>query len=259
MSICRSVSHAHTHTAGKLLKEQSKDLPNVVKLFDPIVAKYKLLEKFEVDVDAAELAKLDSLESQYETFKSFLAATDKNLGACKRNMKADLDKAAASFQAEAQAMADFFKNEAPSSGEKISTAEALEQLSSLTERLEKNRATEQNLRNGMEIFDQTLEENACMTSVESGIALLNEMWGMKGEWETIWDGYKLGKFAELKTDSMEETAGKFMKKVTAHPLPRCLILLRKLKRDIRIQTPPFLLSRPPSCRLPLPLPLSLSF
>ena len=36
---------------------------------------------------------------------------------------------------------------------------------------------------------------------------------MRGEWEGIWDGYKSGKFADLKTDSMEETAGKFMKKI----------------------------------------------
>ena len=205
-----------------------------------------------MDVDAAELAKLDSLDSQYETFKAFLASTDKNLGACKRNMKADLDKAAASFQAEAQAMADFFKNEAPSSGEKMSTAEALEQLASLTERLEKNRATEHNLRNGMEIFDQTLEENANMASVESGIALLNEMWGMKGEWDTIWDGYKLGKFAELKTDNMEETAGKFMKKVLA--LSHLLVLLRKSF----ISRLPILSPRPPPRARALPLSLSTS-
>ena len=47
---------------------------------------------------------------------------------------------------------------------------------------------------------------------------------MKGEWDTIFDGYKTGKFAELKTDAMEETAGKFMKKVMmkrkdAGPMP----------------------------------------
>ena len=79
--------------------------------------------------------------------------------------------------------------------------------------MEKNRVKEQSLREGMGIFDQTLEENTNMTNVEGGITLLKELWGMKGEWDTIWDGYKLGKFAELKTDSMEETAGKFMKKV----------------------------------------------
>ena len=88
--------------ADKLLREQNKDLPNVTRLFEPIVAKYKLLEKFEVDVDPSELAKLESLESQYEMFKQFLVATEKNLGACKRNMKADLEKAAGETKSETQ-------------------------------------------------------------------------------------------------------------------------------------------------------------
>ena len=199
--------------AGKLLKEQVKDLPAVAALFEPIVAKYQLLEKFEVDVEASELASLESLESQYESFKQFLIATEKNLGACKRNMKVDLEKAAASFEAEAQSMLDLFKSEAPQSSEMVSTKDAVEQLLKFSERLENNRKTEVNLKNGMEVFDQTLEENANMTNVQVGIKLFGELWEMKGEWDTIWDGYKLGKFAELKTVSMEETAGKFMKKL----------------------------------------------
>ena len=144
--------------------------------------------------------------------------------ACKRNMKADLEKAAVSFETESQAMMDSFKKDSPQSGEKMSTAEALAELQKLTQRLEKNRVTEENLRRGMEVFDQTLEENSNLTAVESGIKLLSELWGMKGEWDAIWDGYKTGKFAELKTDTMEETAGKFMKKVMmkkkeAGPMP----------------------------------------
>jgi len=200
-------------TASKLLKEQVKDLPGVADLFEPVVAKYKLLEKFEVDVAPAELARLESLDTQYEAFKAFLATIDKNLAGCKRNMKADLEKAATSFEAEAQTLLDYFTKESPQSGESLTTKQALEQLQKLTEQLEKNRATEKNLRNGMEVFDQTLEDNPHLITVEAGIKLLQELWGMNGEWEDIWDGYKSGKFAELKTDTMEETAGKFTKKI----------------------------------------------
>ena len=45
-------------SASKLLKEQIKDLAGVADLFQPVVAKYKLLEKFEVHVVPVELARL---------------------------------------------------------------------------------------------------------------------------------------------------------------------------------------------------------
>ena len=210
--------------AGKLLKEQVHNLPAVQGLFEPIQAKYKLLEKFEVDVPAEEIAQLESLEAQYDSFKQFLSTTERNLGSCKKKMKVDLEKAAAAFEAEAQGMYDFFKSDAPKSSQTTTTGDAFASLAKFKERLEKNRDTELSLKNGMEVFDQVHEENINMTNVENGIALLEELWGMKGEWDTIFDGYKTGKFAELKTDAMEETAGKFMKKVMmkrkdAGPMP----------------------------------------
>jgi dynein heavy chain len=199
--------------AGKLLKEQMRDLPAVAGLFEPIAAKYKMLEKFEVDVESSEIARLESLEGKYEAFKHFLNTTEKNLSACKRSMKVDLEKGSSSFEAETTNMLNTFKDEAPRSGEAIKTADALLQLQTFRQRLEKNRETEEDLRKGMEVFDQKLHVNDSMTKVEAGIVLLEELWGMRGEWEGIWDGYKSGKFADLKTDSMEETAGKFMKKI----------------------------------------------
>ncbi len=50
-------------------------------------------------------------------------------------------------------------------------------------------------------------------SDRNDIEQLRSLWEMKLEWEGLWDGYKLGKFKDLQTDAMEETAGRFMKKV----------------------------------------------
>jgi dynein heavy chain len=128
-------------------------------------------------------------------------------------MRAGLEQAAASFESEAQAMLEFFKNKAPESSKAWSTGAALEELERLKERLEINRETERNLKTGMQVFDQILEHNEKISDLEAGIGILSELWRMKSEWDTIWDAYKLGKFADLNTETMEETASKFMKKV----------------------------------------------
>ena len=70
---------------------------------------------------------------------------------CKTRMRAGLKQAAASFESEAQAILESFKNKAPESSKAWSTGAALEQPERLKERLEKNRKTERNLKTGMQV------------------------------------------------------------------------------------------------------------
>ena len=177
-----------------LLKQQVTDLPEIHDLFEPIQAKYALLQKYEVAIDPKEIELLNSLQSRYEQFQQFLASTDLQLKSCKRNMKSDLEKAVASFETDIKNMAEKFEASAPTSSKSYSTEQALNELAKVREKLEQNKVKQSELKEGMAVFDYALSSSDYMTKTEEELEVLKSLWEMMGEWEQAWDDYKNCKF-----------------------------------------------------------------
>jgi dynein heavy chain, axonemal len=173
-----------------LLKQQVSDLPEIHDLFEPIQAKYALLQKYEVSIDPKELELLNSLQGRYEQFQQFLAATDLQMKSCKRNMKSDLEKAVASFETDIKTMAERFEASAPTSSKSFTTEQALNELAKVKEKLEQNKVRQMELKDGMAVFDFGLPPSEHMSKTEEELEVLKSLWEMMGEWEQAWDDYK---------------------------------------------------------------------
>jgi dynein heavy chain len=173
-----------------LLKQQVADLPEIRELFEPIQAKYALLQKYEVSIDPAELELLNTLQNKYEQFQQFLAATDIQMKTCKRNMKSDLEKAVASFETDIQTMAEKFESSAPTSTKNCTTEQALKDLAKVREKLEQNKIRQAELKEGMAVFEYALTASDHMTKTEEELEVLKSLWELTGEWEQAWDDYK---------------------------------------------------------------------
>jgi dynein heavy chain len=173
-----------------LLKQQVADLPEIRELFEPIQAKYALLQKYEVSIEQSELDLLNTLQSRYEQFQQFLGATDIQMKTCKRNMKSDLEKAVASFETDIQTMAEKFESSAPTSTKTCTTDQALKDLAGVRAKLEQNKIRQSELKDGMAVFEYTLSASDHITKTEEELEVLKSLWELTGEWEQAWDDYK---------------------------------------------------------------------
>eukprot|EP00961_Rhodomonas_salina_P162223 2185234-Rhodomonas_salina.1 len=98
---------------------------------------------------------------------------------------------------------------------------AFEMIEEWKQECAKDRENEGKMQGGVDLFGLDRPVYKDIAAIEKDIDLLEQSWSLVKEWDEMWEGWKTGRFTELKTEEMEEASGKFNKK------------LQKLGKDVK--------------------------
>ena len=185
--------------------------------FQPVAQKYKILEKFEVEVTEEELTKMEALPAKWAAFQIVLGDSEVDLERSKEQFREKLTKMVDGFVKEVADHRGSFESSAPKEIENAmepgSLSKALSYLKDTTNAVEAYRKRETDLKAGMDIFGMPQPPLKELLSTEQDMDFLNQLWGIVGEWLTAYDGWKGGMFRDLQVEEMENSAITFGKRM----------------------------------------------
>ncbi|VVD00552.1 unnamed protein product [Leptidea sinapis] len=158
------------------------------KTFPPITDQMQTLAKFDVECSSDMQSRHENIPIVWTEYLNLLEEAKKALELNKDKFKAELLE-----QAEAT----------PTSSD-VSGKDAMAQLKAFREQLNALRAQEQQIRDGLAVFNLTTPVNLDLQKMEKELEKLEEVWGLVYQWEESWEKYKTQTFWEMETDEMED-------------------------------------------------------
>ncbi|CAK1540781.1 unnamed protein product [Leptosia nina] len=173
------------------------------KTFPPITDQMSTLVKFEVELSSDMVARHENIPVVWTEYLNLLEEAKKALELNKDKFKAELLEQAEVFKEAAKEFCDDFYKTAPCSSD-VSGKDAMTQLKAFREQLNALRAQEQQIKDGLAVFNLTTPVNLDLQRMEKELEKLEEVWGLVFQWEESWEKYKTQTFWEMETDEMEE-------------------------------------------------------
>ncbi|XP_045494772.1 dynein axonemal heavy chain 2 [Colias croceus] len=173
------------------------------KTFPPITDQMMTLAKFEVEVSSDMMTRHENIPVVWAEYLNLLEEAKKALEMNKDKFKAELLEQAEVFKEAAKDFCEDFYKTAPCSSD-ISGKDAMAQLKAYREQLNALRAQEQQIRDGLAVFNLTTPVNLDLQRMEKELEKLEEVWGLVFQWEESWEKYKTQTFWEMETDEMED-------------------------------------------------------
>eukprot|EP00798_Chlamydomonas_sp_ICE-L_P021926 gene21926-28972_t len=201
----------------KLVDEKAQ----VQARFEPLREKYKVLDKFEVQVPEEQLNLLDELDSARNKNQAVVEDTGAKLDKYKENFREKVKSLLDSFLKDISVMGEEFFANAPYTHEKVTYVEALEYVEQYKQGVLDHRKRGADLKAGMDIFNIPSPSYKDVQAIEKDLDFLEKIWGYVKEWQGLYSTWKDGAFAEIKIEEMEEAAIRIGKNVV------------KLGRDIK--------------------------
>ncbi|BFI30788.1 dynein axonemal heavy chain [Marchantia polymorpha subsp. ruderalis] len=180
--------------------------------FAPLEDKYKVLAKFEVLVPEEEKILLETLPAKWEEFNAMLASVEQKLEQAKNNFRDTLSKMVDNFVAEVADARTSFTERMPMSNT-ITVAEAFKFIEEEKNKVQVFQQRGTDLWAGMSLFGMEKLSNKENLQTLKELELLQNMWGLKKEWQESFDGWKDGLFSELDVPLMESSAQVISKRV----------------------------------------------
>jgi hypothetical protein len=126
------------------------------------------------------------------------------------NLKTEVDHSIEDFKREVQDNKRNFQQQAPYAVDKnMDNVKAREKLMEFQATTKELREKEEDMKFGLDIFEIEPIVYHELTLVEKEMAQLQEIWGVKEEWDAEWDNWKVVSFRELKIDDMDDRAVEF--------------------------------------------------
>jgi len=195
---------------ARLLDERKK----MEARFEPLREKYKVLARHEVPVPEEQLERLDALNPAWTQYLEMLEEAQGKLERHKDNFREKVKSLLDTFLKDVGYAAEEFSNTAPYSHENTSTLKAFATIeeSKNTVKDFKRRANE--LKSGMEIFSIPQPAYKELANMEKEIDMLDRVWGLIREWQTLYATWKDGAFVDIEVEQMEEAAGRIGKAIS---------------------------------------------
>ncbi|XP_038214645.1 dynein heavy chain 2, axonemal [Zerene cesonia] len=173
------------------------------KTFPPITDQMMTLAKFEVELGSDMMTRHENIPVVWAEYLNLLEEAKKALEMNKDKFKAELLEQAEVFKEAAKDFCEDFYKTAPCSSD-VSGKDAMAQLKAYREQLNALRAQEQQIRDGLAVFNLTTPVNLDLQRMEKELEKLEEVWGLVFQWEESWEKYKTQTFWEMETDEMED-------------------------------------------------------
>ncbi|XP_050668613.1 dynein axonemal heavy chain 2 [Leptidea sinapis] len=173
------------------------------KTFPPITDQMQTLAKFDVECSSDMQSRHENIPIVWTEYLNLLEEAKKALELNKDKFKAELLEQAEEFKEAAKEFCEEFYTTAPTSSD-VSGKDAMAQLKAFREQLNALRAQEQQIRDGLAVFNLTTPVNLDLQKMEKELEKLEEVWGLVYQWEESWEKYKTQTFWEMETDEMED-------------------------------------------------------
>ena len=196
----------------KLLESEQAAFDKTEARFEPLETQYRLLEKFDVQIKEAELAKLATLRTEWTAYKATLHESSSKLQKYKNDFQDDLMQSLTDFNnSVTNGRSEFLRN-APFTAEP-SVARAKELIEEYRALVGTVRTKEQDMRAGLDIFNIEPPTNKETADTDRDLAMLEQIWLTMEEWNDAMDGWKYGKFKEMDVTAIESLAAAFSKRI----------------------------------------------
>ena len=196
----------------KMYTQEMEGAEKTEARFEPLETQYRLLEKFEVAIKEAELAKLAGLRAEWSGYKTMLHDANFKLQKAKNDFKDELNASLKTFETHIADMRNEFLRNAPITAEPtIEQAKAL--IAQYREAVANVRTKENDMKAGLDIFSLEPPANKETLSTERDLDMLDQVWAMMEEWQGNMDTWKFGKFKEMNVDEIDATAADFQKRI----------------------------------------------
>ncbi|CAG9579057.1 unnamed protein product [Danaus chrysippus] len=179
------------------------EIPTIEKTFPPITEKMTTLAKFEVELSSDMTTRHENIPVMWAEYLALLEEAKKALELNKDKFKTELLVQAEEFKEAAKDFCEDFYKTAPCSSD-VTGKDALSQLKAYRDHLNALRAQEQQIRDGLAVFNLTTPVNLDLQKMEKELEKLEEVWGLVFQWEESWEKYKTQTFWEMETDEMED-------------------------------------------------------
>ncbi|XP_051799543.1 dynein axonemal heavy chain 2 isoform X2 [Acanthochromis polyacanthus] len=200
----------------KLLETLQDNLYKTEAQIPVIHEHFAILDKYEVPVQA----KCDALNEEWVRFQQMLTDSDIMLQKQKEKFKNNLISSSEKLKKKIDAAVQEFNSKGPLQSTQ-STESALKQIAEIRNQLEMLKKEEANILDGLGFFKIEQPSSKTIRTLEKDIDQLQQVWDITVEWNNNWNIWKLGQFAALQTENMENTAQDLFKK------------LHKLQRDLK--------------------------
>jgi dynein heavy chain len=197
-----------------LLEGLEKKADDTEASFDPLEKMYASLNKFDVQITDEETAALTNLRLTWAEFKMTKREAAKSMAKSKQNMRENLLNDLSNYNSELARYRKDAKENLPYHDGDLTPTEAFEKISQTQRRTKKLKNRGGRLVPGLNIFDLEPPAAKQISETEGEIVLLESIWGVADSFEKNWAGWKDGVFRDLDTQSMEQTALQYKKKVT---------------------------------------------
>ncbi|RVE54736.1 hypothetical protein evm_000503 [Chilo suppressalis] len=179
------------------------ELPRIEKTFPSVTDKMTTLAKFDVELSTDMTTRHEEIPIIWADYLALLEEAKKALEMNKDKFKTELLEQAEVFKEAAKEFCEDFYKTAPC-GSDVSGKDAMTQLKAFRDQLNALRAQEQQIRDGLAVFNLTTPVNLDLQKMERELEKLEEVWGLVFQWEESWEKYKTQTFWEMETDEMEE-------------------------------------------------------
>ncbi|CAH2077128.1 unnamed protein product, partial [Iphiclides podalirius] len=186
-------------TYERLVSEVSK----IEQTFSPITDEMTTLAKFEVELSSDMVTRHENIPATWNDYLNLLEEAKKALELNKDKFKTELLEQAEEFKETAKVFCEEFYKTAPCSSD-ISGKDAMAQLKAFRNQLNALRAQEQQIRDGLAVFNLTTPVNLDLQKMEKELEKLEEVWELVVQWEDSWEKYRTQTFWEMETDEMED-------------------------------------------------------
>ncbi|XP_035806180.2 dynein axonemal heavy chain 2 [Amphiprion ocellaris] len=204
----------------KLLETLQGKLAKTEAQIPVIHEQFAILDKYEVPVPQAVQGMRDALNEEWVWFQQMLIDSDIMLQKQKEKFRNNLISSSEELKKKIDAAVQAFNNKGPLKSTQ-STESALKQIAEIRNQLEMFKKEETNIFDGLGFFKIEQPSSKTMRTLEKDIDQLQLVWDITVEWNNNWNIWKLGQFATLQTENMENTAQDLFKK------------LHKLQRDLK--------------------------
>ncbi|XP_071951094.1 dynein axonemal heavy chain 2-like isoform X2 [Antedon mediterranea] len=195
-----------------LLEKLQNEQREIESQFSPLHDEFAILEKYEVSVPEQTQEMLDSLGSEWMEFQHCLISSDVMLKKHKEKFKSGLIHSSEEFKKNVHLLQEDFHNNGPFNSQ-IECNTSLEQIENIRAQLKVLKDTEATLRRGLNIFKIDQPPSKEILQLDKDLDNIATIWQLTKEWELLWSSWKVGKFSELVTTEMEQTAGVLYKKL----------------------------------------------
>lgn len=203
--------------AVSLLQQMRDEKQATEERFGPLAERYALLEKFQVPPVEGDKERLDSLSSKWAAFQVELLAVAEAQEGYKENFREKLVKLVNSLVKDCTDYRVVFEQTSPMNTENATRIDAVAGakifMQNAKAAIQAFRQREADLRSGLKVFKLPAPPLKELAACERDMELLTALWEIAAEWSVAYDGWKEGKFRDLKVDEMEAAAVNFGKRI----------------------------------------------